>query len=238
MLTNRVEPTYEGRSKREICVKILLADDHGLLRQSLAAFLRHNGPELEVLEAADFGEVLELAEGGEIDLFVLDYIMPGMDGLAGLDRIRARHPDIPVVIMSGIASKKQAMKALEHGAAGFIPKTMRSEAMLNALRLIMSGERYIPEFLLQLSNIAGVGEGAAGAGASSDRATTKVLTKRESEVMTQLVKGGSNKTIARRLGISVVTVKIHLHNVYRKFGVSNRTQAVALALQNELRAPA
>lgn len=212
-------------------MKILLADDHRLIRENLGEFLVQLEPDVEVLEAGDFQEAYDLAAADPgIDLAILDLVMPGMNGLEGLAKLRKILPEVPIVIMSGVASRVQAVRVLDQGAAGFIPKTIGGQAMLSALRLVLAGEKYLPEMVLGVSQEEAYESGAGQAGAN--------LTRREREVLAHLVEGVSNKSIARQLKIREVTVKVHLQSVYKKLGVANRTQAVTAAVQRNLVATA
>ncbi len=210
-------------------MKILLADDHRLIRENLGEFLVQLEPHVQVLEAGDFQEAYDLAAADpEIDLAILDLVMPGMNGLEGLAKLRKIIPGVPIVIMSGVASRAQAVRVLNQGAAGFIPKTIGGQAMLSALRLVLAGEKYLPEMVLGVSQDEAYEPGPAGAN----------LTKREREVLAHLADGASNKSIARQLKIREVTVKVHLQSVYKKLGVNNRTQAATAAVQRNLVTPA
>jgi DNA-binding NarL/FixJ family response regulator len=144
-----------------------------------------------------------------------------MNGLAGLRVMREARPEVPVMLMSGDADPETMRDALQAGAAGFIPKTMRAAPMLSALRLVLSGGRYIPEQVIQET------------GQSPPRQVPgfEALTLRELDVLRQLIKGHTNKEIGRELQLGEVTVGLHLRSIYRKLGVKNRTQAVRLALR-------
>ncbi|HEV8388950.1 MAG TPA: response regulator transcription factor [Dongiaceae bacterium] len=205
-------------------MRILIADDHDLVRDTIEEFLKRLGDQTEVLQAATLPEAMTLVtqQTDKLDMILLDLRMPGMNGLAGLTAMRQKCPDVPVVILSGDVNPDVVRGALQAGAAGFIPKTMRGAAMLNAIRLVQSGGRYVPDVI--------VTNGAANlleAGARSP----KNLTPRERQVLSQLVKGQSNKEIGRALNIEEITVALHLRSVYRKLEVSTRTQAVRIALQ-------
>jgi DNA-binding NarL/FixJ family response regulator len=205
-------------------MRILIADDHDLVRDTIEEFLKRLGDQTEVLQASTLPEAMTLAgqQTDKLDMILLDLRMPGMNGLAGLTAMRQKCPDVPVVILSGDVNPDVVRGALQAGAAGFIPKTMRGAAMLNAIRLVQSGGRYVPDVI--------VTNGAANlleAGARSP----KNLTPRERQVLSQLVKGQSNKEIGRALNIEEITVALHLRSVYRKLEVSTRTQAVRIALQ-------
>jgi DNA-binding NarL/FixJ family response regulator len=205
-------------------MRILLADDHDLIRDTIEEFLRRLDKDLHVLHASTLPQALDvIGKTGALDLVLLDLRMPGMNGLAGLKSVQAALAGVPIVILSGETNPDTIRSALQAGAAGFLPKTMRGTAMLNALRLILAGERYVPDLLIA-EQPASSEEHAGGAGPAT-------LTPREREVMGLLVQGLSNKEIGHRLGIEVVTVALHLRSIYRKLGVASRTQAVRLAME-------
>lgn len=200
---------------------ILLADDHDLVRDTIAAYLE-TVDDFKVQTAANLEEALELMSGlDSIDLLILDYHMPGMDGLNGLNRARQAFPATKVALMSGVANREVANKAMENGANGFIPKSLKAVSLVNAIKFVLSGERYFPfDF----------GQADERAESSGVFAT---LSDREMQTLEQLCIGLSNKEIARNLGIQEVTVKLHVKNVLAKLGVSNRTQAALLAKEKQ-----
>ncbi|HUL07796.1 MAG TPA: response regulator transcription factor [Candidatus Acidoferrum sp.] len=205
-------------------MRILLADDHDLIRDTIEEFLKRLDKDLHVLHASTLPQALDvIGKADALDLVLLDLRMPGMNGLAGLKSVQAARAGVPIVILSGETNPDTIRNALQAGAAGFLPKTMRGTAMLTALRLILAGERYVPDLLVAeqpTSSENGVGGAAPAA-----------LTPREREVMGLLVQGLSNKEIGHRLGIEVVTVALHLRSIYRKLSVTSRTQAVRLAME-------
>lgn len=213
-------------------MRVLVADDHDLVLTGLSLVFGKLGPEVGILECGDFAQAYALAEQNpDIDLAVLDLNMPGMDHLVGLEAFRARFPDVPTVVMSGYYQHQDVMDALRLGAAGFLPKTLGSTAMLNAFRLVLSGERFLPADLLTEQPAAASGLGGATAGDTrvGDR-VGPALTKREREVLQGVIGGLTNKAVGRTLDIQEVTVKLHLRNVYQKLGAKNRVQAVKIAL--------
>ncbi len=186
-----------------------------------------------VLEAETFPEAEKVAaRNARLDLIILDLMMPGMNGLAGLRRMLKRKPNVPVVILSGSTRQQDIVGALELGAKGFVPKTISGKAMLSALRMILAGETYVPSAVLRAVPAEDDRDDLRGdlVGGAEDGSTQK-LTRRQQQVLDLLVRGHTNKKIAMELNLKEITVKIHLQSVFRKFGVSNRTQAVALALQ-------
>ena len=210
-------------------MKVLLADDHRLVREGLKLLIGRLGDDVDVLEAGDFEQALSLAEGAEgLDLIILDLSMPGMDGLAGLERMCGLRPEVPVVILSGTFERKLVLDALMRGAHGYIPKTLGGKAMLSALQLVVAGEKYVPSIVLE--------DGGASPSAAIDAQIPldnpiRKLTRRERDVLSLLAEGHPNKEIARRLELQEVTVKVHLKGVFRKLGATNRTQAVRIAIE-------
>lgn len=199
-------------------LRVVIADDHALIRELLERQLVELFDDVRVLHAASLQQVLDLARAPDpVDLVLLDLRMPGMNGFAGLQAVRKALPAVPVAILSGQVDPQTIREALQAGAAGYLPKTMRAAAMLTALRLILAGERYIPDTALG-------GDAPAAPGAAD-------LSRREQDVVGLLLRGDTNKEIARSLAIEEVTVALHLRSIYRKLGVRNRTQAVRLLLE-------
>lgn len=217
-------------------MKILVADDHKLVRDGLKPFLQELAPDVEVLDAANMDEALATASAvPDLGLVLLDLMMPGMDGLKGLEALRAKCPGVPVVIVSGFSSRDHVVAAVQAGAAGFIPKTVSGTAMVNALRLVLSGEKYLPSStffddpanptMMMPPNMGRSTTG--GVPAPFDK-----LSRREAEILALLVEGRTNKEIALCLDLQEITIKVHLRNVYRKIGAANRAQAVRIAMSS------
>lgn len=221
-------------------MRILLADDHDLVREALSLLFKQYFEDCEVVEAGALDPALEhIAKNKQFDLVLLDLRMPGMDGLGGLKRTLEKvDRKTPVVLLSGAYRSEDVRHAIEAGAQGFIPKTLRGQALANAVKLVLAGEKYLPSSILSdLSE-----------GFSSSTSETKVignfgnegdfsrLTPREREVLALLAEGRPNKDIARHLDLREITVKYHLKNIYRKLNVSNRAQAVKMAFEDMARA--
>lgn len=199
-------------------MRILLADDHDLVRETIAMFLKSAGiGEVVTVESVD--EAVEAASmSGSFDLVLLDYQMPGMDGLAGLARMKDANDGRPVAILSGTASPTIANEAINAGAAGFVPKTMGAKSIVSAINLMSGGEIFVPFDFMQ----------------QSEARTVANLTERETEVLRGLAEGRSNKEIARDLELQEVTIKLHVKTLCRKLGARNRTQAAMIAKDRTL----
>jgi two-component system, NarL family, nitrate/nitrite response regulator NarL len=210
-------------------MKILLADDHHFVREAIANYLSRVAKDIVCTEAADLLQVKEkLAIAADFDLIILDYQMPGMNGLAGLDEIRKLVPEIRVAIMSGAIDRAVAVQAIERGAIGIIMKDLRGTALLSALRLMTSGETYVP-----LSLLNSVQTGPSAEQRSRElRVVFGNLTPREFDCVKLLARGTTNREIATGLTISEVTVKLHLNSAFKKMGARNRSDAVRIAMMN------
>jgi two-component system, NarL family, nitrate/nitrite response regulator NarL len=204
-------------------MKVLIADDHQLLRDTLSSFLAQQ-PDMQIKTAADVAQAMAaISAAPRFDLVLLDYDMPGMAALEGLQAILAGPNAPPVALISGIAPPDMVERAFQMGIRGFLHKAMPATSLLHAIRFMALGERFIPvEFLAE----AGIGFGQGRAEAESEGAK---LTAREVEVLRALCDGMTNKQIARDLELKEPTVKLHVKTLYRRLGVSNRTQAAMVA---------
>lgn len=204
-------------------MKILIADDHDLLRDTLVMFLKGEG-NIETVTASDFNGALALIDAeGPFDLIMLDYNMPGMQGLKGLRTALQHNGGQKVALMSGIETKSIAEEALMYGAAGFVPKTLSARSLINAVRFMSMGEQYAPlDFMTQEEEEA------------APNPLAEKLSRRELQVLEGLSKGKSNKEIARDLDLQEPTIKLHVKTLYRKIGAANRTQAALIAKEEGL----
>lgn len=198
-------------------MRILIADDHELLRDALSAFMQSEDG-IELHTAADFPEACALLRGEwTYDLVLLDYNMPGMNGLEGIVKANEINGVHRVALMSGEANRQIAEQALEMGAIGFIPKTLPAKSLVNAIKFMAMGEQYAPlDFMTaEVEEVS--------------HPILDKLTKRERQVLHGLSEGKSNKEIARDMELSEPTIKLHVKTLYRKLDVSNRTQAALVA---------
>lgn len=198
-------------------MRILIADDHSLLRDTLVMFLEGAGG-ITTAAVGTFGEAcVEMEKGDPFDLVLLDYNMPGMNGLEGLRAALSLGNGQRVALISGEATKQIAEEALEAGAAGFVPKSLPAKSLVNAVKFMAMGEQYAPiDFMTAVDEV-------------QQNPLAGKLTERELQVLKGLTEGKSNKEIARDLDIQEPTVKLHMKTLYRKVGAANRTQAALIA---------
>ncbi|MBW7901129.1 MAG: response regulator transcription factor [Rhodocyclaceae bacterium] len=205
-------------------LKLLVIEDHALVREGLVQALLQLGDEVVVEEAADCEAGCALLGNGEdFDLVLLDLALPGVDGLTCLGLYRQRYPALPVVIVSAYDDAHTVNRALQAGAAGFVPKAYSGDRLLDALRKVLDGTIYVPEQTLPTTGVVGPAAQQSGQGISAAAAG---LTGRQTDVLGLMVKGCSNREIAELLGLSEGTVKIHITAIFKALGVNSRTQAL------------
>lgn len=206
-------------------LKLLVVEDHALVREGLVRLLAQMERGVEVKEAADFETALNVLENdGEFDLVLLDLALPGIDGFAGLDILRRRFPAMPVAVVSAFNDLPTITRVLNLGASGFIPKAFSGEALLSAVRQVLAGNIFRPS-----SQSAGAtldAETPIPPAKSGVRPDEVGLTDCQAQVLALMVRGLTNRDIADQLGLSEGTVKIHATAVFKTLGVSSRTQAL------------
>jgi len=213
-------------------LKLLVIEDHALVREGLVQTLLQLGEEVDVHEASDCeGGCAVLGNGEDFDLVLLDLALPGVDGLTCLGLFRQRYPALPVVIVSAYDDANTVSRALKAGAAGFVPKAYSGERLLDALRKVLDGAIYVPEQTLPTAG----GVGLAMPAVKGVDPTDIGLTGRQADVLGLVVKGRSNREIAELLGLSEGTVKIHITAIFKALGVSSRTQALVVVARKGIR---
>jgi DNA-binding NarL/FixJ family response regulator len=210
-------------------MKILVVDDHALVRAGLRHVLQElDEAGVEVLEAGSGSASFSLAdEHPDLDLVLLDLNMPDMGGIEALDELGRRHPDIPVVVLSGVDDMDSMRAGFDHGAAGFIHKSALSDVLVSAIRLVFAGGVYVPPQMLEHNELSASAlpvQHVLGAGVAPLN-----LTERQQEVLHLVLQGKTNKEICRSLSLAEPTVKVHVSAILRILGVQSRTQAVLAA---------
>jgi len=206
--------------------RIVIADDHPLYREALATAFGRTADIEASASVDDLEQALAALDNGPVDLVLLDLDMPGMSGSTGIVRVRERHPETRVAVISGSVGAAKIRESLAAGACGYVPKTFTPDMILAAVRLMLSGAIYVPPDALT----------EAGEAASEVRpgGASGTLTPRELEVLRLLTKGAANKEIARQIGVAEVTVKLHTRRILEKLGVRNRAAAAAIAVRTGL----
>ncbi len=210
-------------------LNVLVADDHALVRTGLIDALSRLDSQLRVYEAADATEVIDrLGAAADLDLILLDLFMPGANGFELLSRVCGVAGSVPVVVLSASDSAAHVQKSLDCGASGYLSKASARDLLISALRLVLAGGVYVPAEL----TIAVCQPAQAPAGHMTQPGTACIgLTARQQQVLKLLGRGWSNKQIARELGLSDNTVKVHVAGLLRQLRANNRTEAVMLAQQ-------
>ncbi len=201
-------------------MRVLIADDHPLVRDALARVLEGVDGRLDVVEAGDGVALEAVLESQPFDLALVDLMMPAMEGPEGIRRLRRRWPTLPVIVVSGQVDPGIVRAVLEAGAAGFVPKTGAADVLVRACRTVCAGGVYVPPHALL----------ALREGQASPRHDV-ALTPRQHDVLALLMQGEPNRRIAQQLGVTEGTVKLHIASLLRALRARNRTEAVFRARQ-------
>ena len=214
-------------AKKRRALKILVIDDHALVREGLCQVLKGLDDQVEVLQSGTCTLGFAIAQDHpDLDLVLLDYHLPDMTGLVALQIFGMRHPELPVIMLSGSANMQIVRHVLQAGASGFVTKSALSDELLAAVRQVLAGGEYLPPGF-EDPNLAPYA--ASVSGANVERSG---LTHKQELVLRQLLDGRSNREIASTLSLSEETVKTHVASILRHFDVQNRTQAVVAAARN------
>ncbi len=205
-------------------IRVLIVDDHGMVRKGLLAYLG-NRPDICVVgEARDGREAIHQVEQLHPDVLLMDLVMPEMSGVAATRAIHQRWPQVQVIALTSFQEKELVQDALQAGAIGYLLKNVTGDELYQAICRAYTGRPTLaPEAVRALIQPDAI-ESSLG----------KDLTPREREVLALLVKGLSNPDIAERLVVSRATVKVHISSILSKLGVSNRAEAIAIAIQHKI----
>ena len=207
-------------------IRILLVDDHSVVRKGLRSFLKYD-PELEVVgEAADGAQALSLARELTPDVVLMDLLMPGMDGITATAAIRRELPDTEVLALTSVLEDASVVGAVRAGAIGYLLKDTQAEALCQAIKAAAAGQvQLTPKAAARLMQAVSTPE------------SPEALTERETEVLRLMAQGYSNKQIAHRLNNTEKTIKTHVSRILSKLGVQSRTQATLYAIRTGLVSP-
>jgi DNA-binding NarL/FixJ family response regulator len=209
-----------------LAIRVLIADDHAVVRQGLRTFLELQDDIEVVADARDGEEAVAAALDGHPDVVLMDLVMPALDGIEATRRILRERPDTRVIALTSFLDDDKLLPAVRAGAAGYLLKDVEPQELVRAIRTVNAGEALLdPAVTARVMRELSEGEPAAG------RPLDGGLTPREREVLGLVARGLPNKLIARELGIAEKTVKAHVSSVLAKLGVSDRTQAAVLAVR-------
>lgn len=205
-------------------VKLLIVDDHGLVREGLKAIVGQSDLQAQCLEAWDETSIWQqITQHADMDLVLLDIQLPGLSGMELLKRIVKERPQLPIIMLSADHDSGTVAQALQLGASGFMPKSSLNQVLISAIRLVVAGGIYIPpEALVKSAPKQAISQAASSAVSLESLG----LTNRQVDVLRLLLKGMSNKLISRQIDLAEATVKIHIRGILRALNVTTRTEAL------------
>jgi DNA-binding NarL/FixJ family response regulator len=222
----RVSAVYNVRfsgacTAKVVIMKILIVDDHLVVREGISALLQRDALDTAILQAGSAKEALELIKAHEdFDVIVLDLMLPDMNGLEAITEFAKIRPELPVIVISSSEDPRDARKAFAQGALGYVPKSSSRHVLISAVELVINGDLYVPKLLLE----DGSTPVAATPALYGEEGLS--LTPRQIDVLQRIGEGLPNKTIANELGLSEKTVKVHITAIFKVLKVVNRTQSV------------
>ena len=204
-------------------MKLLVVEDHALVRDGMVLTLRRLDRRVELLEASNAGDALDLIERhGDLDLLLLDLLLPDVKGLSLLHAARGRYPMLPIIVVSALEDAGTVRRSIQAGANGFVAKSSPSDVLLDAVRAVLAGGLFVPD-----------GNGDSGGRSNGSHPSGEVtgldLTVAQRRVFDLLVQGLSNREIGQLLGLTEGTIKLHVSKILRSLGVTSRSQAVVMA---------
>lgn len=215
---------------RDIPVKLLIIDDHKLFRSGLSNLLEHR--DIEVTAVGRGSEGLEILERTAVDIVLLDLRMTEMGGLEVLRRIREKGIDTPVIMLTASSEERDLVEALRLGAQGYLLKDMDPDELIKAIHDAVSGETIVAPGLTNV--LVRVLQHRGSEQAAPVHSLHTILTSRELEVLRHITNGETNKVIAKHLGISDGTVKLHVKSILKKLNIHSRVEAAVIAIEEGL----
>lgn len=223
----RNDTYFKGGKINNMAVKIMIADDHSMIREGLKNLLELDGDIQVIAEAVDGEDCLEKLQLVKPDVLLLDINMPKKNGLEVLKSLKSRRSKLKVLVLTVHNETEYLMKAVDIGVNGYVLKDSESAELKKAIFTVADGETYIQPSLIPALN-------AKMIETNKDAEKIKSLTKRELDILKLLAVGMFNKEVGKRLEISERTVKNHVSNIFKKLGVTDRTQAAVFAIRNNL----
>jgi len=211
-------------------IKVMLADDHGIVRAGLRRIVEESGDMVVIAEASDGREALRQVDAQAPDVAVIDISMPGLDGLEVISQLSARHPDLPVLVLTMHEEGQYVVQAIEAGAMGYLTKQSAPEQLVKAIRKVLDGSRYLTDEAAEALALR-VARGKRGQTALDS------LSMREMQVLRRLALGNTNREIARAYSISIKTVDTYRSRVLKKLNLRNNAELSRFAIQNRLIEP-
>lgn len=205
-----------GSIMSDVTIRVLIADDHPVVRSGLAMILEYASGIETIAEASTGTEAVQLFVQHQPDVVLMDLKMPEMGGVDAISTIRQTYPDARIIVLTTYDGDEDIYRGLQAGARGYLLKNVTRQELVEAIQRVHAGQKYIP---------AEVGARLA------ERMNSPQLTERERQVLLLLTEGKSNQEIAVVLKVSEGTIKFHINGIFRKLGVSDRTQAVLVALK-------
>lgn len=208
-------------------IRVFLADDHSIVRAGLRRLIEESGDMQVVAEADDGRTALREIEKTRPDVAVIDISMPGLDGLEVISRLRDRFPELPVLVLTMHEEGQYVVRAFEAGARGYITKQSAPEQLVNAIRKVIGGSRYLTDEAAEALAIR-VARG------KREQSPLDSLSMRELQVLRRLAMGSTNREIARIYGISIKTVDTYRLRILKKLNLRNNAELSRFAIQNRL----
>ena len=200
-------------------IRIMLADDHMLMRMGLSTLIDCEDDMKIVGEAKNGRQAVELAHALKPDIIIMDLMMPELSGAEATKLIHDAYPEIKIMVLTSFATSKEMSDAIMNGADGALMKDTAADELIKTIRAIVAGERIIPDRLMRQ--------------AAEDNVTPK-LSDRHLEILSSIAQGQSNSDIAKQYGLSEISIKKQVSKIFERLGVSNRSEAVALALRKQM----
>ena len=215
---------------------LMVADDHPLFRDAIAAVIQSGLPGTELREADCFAALASALDADDdVDLVLLDLNLPDASALDGLRELRRAFPAVPVAVLSAESERATVLGALDLGAIGYLPKSTPRPDLLAAIKQILDGQIYLPaEIMRRPAEASSAPPATQGVTGPADAGALEQLTVKQLEVLSLLIRGASNKVIARELDIAETTVKTHVSAILKKLGVGSRVQAILAADESTL----